>query len=349
MTTTASAPGTSPGIETGTAPTAPGDRDGLLSRLGRLQSRFPVAQLFITIAAFVFGAATLNGFASPNSVKTVLILSALVALAGLGQTLVILVGGIDMSVANFLVVGAVVVTQLTVTFNMPFGVAVLVLIPTTLILGGLVGWVCHRFEVEPLVVTLAMGTFALGLVQVQTEGMIAGGAPEWLMALTSLQSTTFGLPIPPILVIWALAIVVMAVFIHRTTAGRRLLVTGANARAAQYSLVKVRRIWVVVFALSAMLAALAGIALAAFSGTVNTSIGGPYLFQSLAAVIIGGTALGGPGDYTRTVIGAVMLTVITTVLIGHGLGEGDQQILSGLIILVAMVIYGRGRKLSDRV
>src|SRR5690606_36255621 len=115
MTTTASAPapGTTPGTDTGTAPTSPGD-GGLLSRLGRLQSQFPVAQLLITIAAFVFGAVSLDGFASPNSIKTVLILSALVALAGLGQTLVILIGGIDMSVANFLVVGAVVVTQLTV-------------------------------------------------------------------------------------------------------------------------------------------------------------------------------------------------------------------------------------------
>lgn len=340
---------TAPATETAATPIAEQQRGGALAWFGRLQSKFPVVQLLITILAFLFGAITLDGFASPTSIKTVLILSALVALAGLGQTLVILIGGIDMSVANFLVVGAVVVTQLTETFNMSFGVAVLVLIPSTLILGGVVGWVCHRFKVEPLVVTLAMGTFALGLVQVQTEGMIAGGAPEWLMSITSLQSSTFGLPVPPILVIWAVVIIVMALFIHRTVAGRRLLVTGANARAAQYSLVKVRRIWVVVFALSAMLAALAGIALAAFSGTVNTSIGGPYLFQSLAAVIIGGTAIGGPGDYTRTVIGAVMLTVITTVLIGHGFGEGDQQILSGLIILVAMVVYGRGRKLSDRI
>jgi len=320
-----------------------------LATFNRLQSCFPVIQLLVALIAFLFGALTLNGFASPNSIKTVLILSSLVALAGIGQTLVILIGGIDMSVANFLVVGAVMVTQLTGTYNMSFTVAVVTLIPSTLILGGIVGWLCYRFKIEPLVVTLAMGTFAIGLMQIQTSGTIAGTAPAWLGGLTSTQATTFGLPIPPILVIWAVAILAMAVFIHRTVAGRRLQMTGANIRAAQYSLIKVRRIWVIVFALSAMFAALGGIALAAFSGTVTTSIGGPYLFQSLAAVIIGGTVLGGPGDYTRTVIGAVMLTVITTVLIGHGFGEGDQQILSGLIIIIAMVIYGRGRKLSDRV
>ena len=128
-----------------------------------------------------------------------------------------------------------------------------------------------------------------------------------------------------------------------------MLAAGANDRAAGLSLIKVRRMWVIVFALGALFAGFAGVVLASFSGTVNTSIGGPYLFQSLAAVIIGGTVFGGPGDYSRTVIGALMLTVITTVLIGHGLATSDQQILYGVVILVAMVIYGRGRKLSDRV
>lgn len=315
----------------------------------RAQSRFPVLQLIITVIAFLIGAFTLDGFASGNSVKSLLILAALVGLAGVGQTLTILIGGVDMSVANFLVVGAVFVTQLTQTYDVSFTAALLLLIPFTTILGGFVGWVCHRYNVEPLVVTLAMGTFALGLMQVQTEGMIAGGAPEWLMALTSLRSTTFGLPFPPVIAIWAVVIVVLAVFIHRTAMGRRMLAVGANGQAAGLSLIKVRRMWVVVFALSALFAALAGVILASFSGTVNTSIGGPYLFQSLAAVIIGGTVFGGPGDYSRTVVGALMLTVITTVLIGHGLASSDQQIMYGAVILIAMAIYGRGRKLSDRV
>ncbi|MGW6174164.1 ABC transporter permease [Arthrobacter sp. NPDC055138] len=317
--------------------------------LARAQSKFPLLQIAITVVAFLVGAFTLDGFASENSVKSLLILASLVGLAGIGQTLAILIGGVDMSVANFLVVGAVFVTQFTQLYGMSFTTALLLLVPFTAILGGFVGWVCHRFNVEPLVVTLAMGTFALGLMQIQTEGTIAGGAPGWLMALTSLRSTTFGLPFPPVIAIWAVVTVVLAIFIHRTAVGRRMLAAGANGRAAGLSLIKVRRMWVVVFALSALFAGLAGVVLAAFSGTVNTSIGGPYLFQSLAAVIIGGTVFGGPGDYSRTVIGALMLTVITTVLIGHGLATSDQQILYGAVILVAMALYGRGRKMSDRV
>lgn len=334
---------------TADAAPATNERPRAVEVLTRAQSRFPVLQIAITAAAFLIGALTLDGFASGNSVKSLLILASLVGLAGIGQTLAILIGGVDLSVANFLVVGAVFVTQLTQIYGISFTSALLLLIPFTAILGGFVGWVCHRYNVEPLVVTLAMGTFALGLMQIQTEGMIAGGAPQWLMALTSLRSTTFGLPFPPVVAIWAVVTIALAVFIHRTSVGRRMLAAGANGRAAGLSLIKVRRMWIVVFALSAAFAGLAGVVLAAFSGTVNTSIGGPYLFQSLAAVIIGGTVFGGPGDYTRTVIGALMLTVITTVLIGHGLATSDQQILYGAVILVAMALYGRGRKLSDRI
>lgn len=324
-------------------------RPRFIEVLSEAQRRFPVMQVAITLLMFLVGALTLDGYASANSVKSLLIMASLIGLAGIGQTLAILLGGVDMSVANFLVVGAVFATQLTSLHGINFATAMAILVPFTLILGGLVGWVCHKYKVEPLVVTLAMGTFALGLMQVQTEGTIAGGAPEWLMALTSLRSTTFGMPFPPVLLIWVVMIVLLAIFIHRTTVGRRMLAAGANDRAAGLSLIKVRRIWIMVFALGALFAGFAGVMLAAFSGTVNTSIGGPYLFQSLAAVIIGGTAIGGPGDYSRTVVGALMLTVITTVLIGHGLPTSDQQILYGVVILVSMVIYGRGRKLSDRI
>lgn len=324
-------------------------RPGVLGLFVDFQRRFPAVQLLVAVVAFAVGAVTLDGFGSPSSITSILVLSSLVALAGVGQTLVILLGGFDMSVASFIVFGAVMVTQVTRVYGIGFDLALLIAIAVALLLGGLVGWLCHRFSIEPLIATLAMGSIALGLVQVQTLGLVAGGAPEWLSAITSLRSQVLGLPVPPILFIWLLVIVAMAVFVHRTKAGRRLQATGANPRAAQLSLIRVRWVWVVVFAASAALAAVAGVLIAGFAGTVNTAIGGPYLFQSLAAVMIGGTAFGGPGDYTRTVVGATMLTIVTTVLVGYGLGTSDQQIFYGLIILAAMVFYGRGKRLRDRV
>jgi ribose transport system permease protein len=141
----------------------------------------------------------------------------------------------------------------------------------------------------------------------------------------------------------------MAGFLHRTTPGRRLLGTGANPRAAEYSLVNTRRLWTYAFAFSAIASALVGVLVAGFTGSVDASIGDPYLFQSVVAVIVGGTVFGGPGDYTRTVVGALFVTVLTVVLVGHGASPATEQIVYGLAILLAVTTYGRRRRLRDQI
>jgi ribose transport system permease protein len=88
--------------------------------------------------------------------------------------------------------------------------------------------------------------------------------------------------------------------------------------------------------------------IAGFAGSVDSALGDPYLFQSVVAVIVGGTVFGGPGDYTRTCIGALFLTVLTTVLVGHGASPADEEIIYGVIILAAVAVYGRQRRLRDR-
>jgi ribose transport system permease protein len=107
---------------------------------------------------------------------------------------------------------------------------------------------------------------------------------------------------------------------------------------------------VAAFALSAVGAAVTGVLLTGFSGSGDTGIGTPYLFTSLTAVIVGGTSfVGARGDYWRTVIGAIMLTVINTVLLAKGYSQAVQQILFGVIILVAALAYGRETRLRDRI
>ena len=110
---------------------------------------------------------------------------------------------------------------------------------------------------------------------------------------------------------------------------------------------RTRRVWTVIFMTSAVTSALAG-SLVGYSGSVDVTLGNPYLFQGLAAVIVGGTTFGGPGDYSRTVVGALFLTVLTAFLVGKGLTSGGQQILYGVIIFGAVSMYGRGRHLRDR-
>ncbi len=333
---------------TGSVPVAERGERTAWRRALSIQRRVPALQILFLVITIVVGLVTLPGFGNPMSLMSILVLSSLVGLAALGQTAVILVGGFDMSVSGFIVASALVVTQLTTSWGIDFGLALAIAVVGSAVFGGIVGYICHRFRVDPIIITLAMGSVALGLTQVASNGAINGAAPDWLTGLTSPRSTTFGIPIPPIIAIWIVVIVIMAVFFHRTTTGRRMYATGANPRAAELALVKTRRIWIGTFAFSAVCSALAGVMLAAFAGSVDASLGDPYLFQGIAAVIVGGTVFGGPGDYTRTVVGALLLTFLTTVLIGNGLPNAAQQVLYGVVILLALAVYGREKRVRDR-
>jgi ribose transport system permease protein len=317
-------------------------------KFGALQSRFPIAQVVALIVVFIYGVITLPGLGSWTSIRSILVLAALVGLASVGQTLLILIGGFDLGVSGFIVAGALTVTALRANYHLPFGVALLLAVAGSGILGGFAGYVCHRFAINPLVVTLAMGTLAVGLVAVQNHGLVNGDAPPWLSTLAEPATRSFGLPIPPTILIWIAVAVVFAVLLHRTILGRSLFATGANSRAADYALVSTRRVWTATFAFSAIASALVGLLIGGFSGTVNSALGDPYLFQSVVAAIVGGTVFGGPGDYTRTCVGALFLTVLTTVLVGHGASPAVEEIVYGLIILAAIAIYGRQRRLRDR-
>jgi len=318
------------------------------SKVVAVQHRFPVAQVVALIVVFIYGAITLPGLGAWTSIRSILVLAALVGLASGGQTLLILIGGFDLGVSGFIVAGALTVTALRSAYHLPFWVALLLAMVGSGVLGGLAGYICHRFAINPLVVTLAMGTLAVGIVAVLNGGLVNGNSPDWLSGLAEPATRTFGLAVPPSIVIWAAVLVLFAILLHRTRIGRSLMATGANSRAADYALVSTRRVWTVTFAFSAIASALVGLLIGGFAGTISDGLGDPYLFQSVVSVIVGGTVFGGPGDYTRTCVGALFLTVLTTVLVGHGASPAVEEIVYGLIILAAIAVYGRQRRLRDR-
>ena len=150
--------------------------------------------------------------------------------------------------------------------------------------------------------------------------------------------------------LWIVMTLAVGVILHLTGIGRRLFHTGANERAARLALVRTELVWVVAFAASAVCAAITGILLGAWSGTGEQNIGDPYLFETIAAVIIGGTSLiGARGDYWRTVLGTLILIVLTTILVGNSYSAATQPIIIGVIILVVVGTYGRDRALRDRI
>jgi ribose transport system permease protein len=319
------------------------------STLGRVQSRVPALQLAALVALFIYGFFTVDNFGDGPNIRTMLVLAAILGMATIGQTLVFILGGLDLSIAGFLSASAIVLSQLCGVDHWPFLPALLVILIAFGVLGGVSGWICHRYSIQPLIVTLGMGSIALGGAVVFVNGTINGSAPAFLSNITAANGSTFGLSLPPVVVIWALVAVVLAVLLHRTVAGRWLYATGANPRAATLARIPVRRVWIVVFAASAIFSAIAGVLLAGFSGA-DQGVGDPFLFQGLTAIIVGGTTvMGARGDYTHTVLGALILTELNAILTAHNLNSADQQILYGLLILLVVASYGRDSRLSDRV
>jgi len=318
------------------------------ARLAQIQARFPIIQVLAVAAVFIYGVITLPGLGDWDSIKVILLLGSLTALASTGQTLLILMGGFDLGVAGFIVTGAVAVTALQSSYHLPFLVAMAAAAVGSGLLGAIAGNVCHRYRIQPLIVTLAMGTIAVGIVQVQDGGTATGSAQAWLATLAEPVTNTFGVGIPPIVAILVVVAILFWVFLQRTATGRRLFATGANERAAEYALVHTRKVWTLTFAFSAAASALVGVLVAGYYGGVTSTVGDPYLFGSVVSVIVGGTIFGGPGNYTRTCVGALFVTVLTTVLIGHGASAPTTQIVQGAIILLAITAYGRQRRLRDR-
>jgi ribose transport system permease protein len=194
-----------------------------------------------------------------------------------------------------------------------------------------------------------MSSAVTGALLGWTHAASTGIAPAFLSNLTSVAGKTFGIGIPPVIVIWAVLAIILGLILRRTIAGRRLYATGANPIAAELALINTRRVWVATFASSAMLAAILGVLIAGYAGSGNTALGDPYLFEGLAAVIVGGTAFGARGNYWKTVIGALVLTLLSTVLIGKGYSNADQQMIFGAIILLVVGGYGRDARLRDRI
>jgi ribose transport system permease protein len=336
-----------PGTALPPAKVAPGR---VLGRIAMIQSRVPLLQVVVAAAVFAWGAIGVAGFASGAAIRANLVIASLLALASLGQTLVVLIGGLDLAVPGYITIGAVAAVELSGTHHWPLPVAALCTAMACATAGALCGFICHRFGAQSLVVTLGMYSILVSGALVVTGSSIGGTPPAQLVQWTAVLGRTFGLPVPPVVVLCVFVAVVVSVVLARTPAGRKLYATGANERAARGLLIRTGWIWAGTFAVSAAISGLVGLLIAGFSDGATASTGDPYLYSGLAAVLVGGTALGSArGDFVRTVIGAFILTELTTILSGMGFGQGDTYILLGVAIVVVVMAYGRQRRLNDRV
>jgi ribose transport system permease protein len=182
------------------------------------------------------------------------------------------------------------------------------------------------------------------------EGSAGGTIPQWITDSVSTNSSTVGIPLPFVVVAWAVLSGVLILLQRRSPTLRRLYATGMSPSAARLALIRVPLMWMFAFGVSALAAAVAGVFLGGFSGGANVDVGQPYLFLTIAAVVVGGTSLlGGRGGVGRTMAGAVLISNLTTLLLGIGINTNVQQMLLGALIVLLVFLYGREAHVKGRI
>jgi ribose transport system permease protein len=287
------------------------------------------------------------GFLSVNNLRQQLVLAAFLGTVAAGQTLVILTGGIDLSVAWNLNFAAILFTQ-TINGRTDAGPilwgTLLALVASTAV-GVVSGLGIAVLRIPSLVMTLGINTVMLGVALVYTNGSPQGLAPRFARELATGRIAG---QVPWALVFWAALAIAVIVLLKYSVVGRRIYAIGNNRRAAYLSGTPVRLTLVMVYAFSGLTAGLAGILLAGYSSNTYLGMGDAYVLQSIAAVVIGGTSiLGGSGGYGGTIAGAIMIVLLQNSLQVAGIRPAGQEILYGVIILLMLFVYGRSAQVRE--
>jgi ribose transport system permease protein len=314
----------------------------------RLTISPPLAAVLLAIVLFLLSGFLPNGFGGNLDVAAaqavnIVRLSVFLGVIAAGQTLVILSGneGIDLST------GAVVTLTAILTYTIVNGrnEQVLPALLAVLIVGGMIGLINGAgvafLNIAPLVMTLGMAGVVSGLILVITQGNVSGAVAP---IMTQLIARPVFQGIPGAILIWIVFAALMWLLIERTTYGRHLFAIGTNRTTARLSGIRVTAMVIGTYALSGMLAGLGGFLVVGNTGVVHIRIGDPFLFPSIAAVAVGGTLLtGGKGSYFGTMAGALVLTLITSLLTTMQMPESVRRMVLGATLLVMISIYGRQR------
>lgn len=305
-------------------------------KLTFLRNRSMVALWIILAVTFLITGLVDSYFFSIPSIGITLQLAAPLGLLAAAQTIVMLTGGIDLSVAMIATGAAYIVS---VKSNTGLVSALFYAFAFCVLVGALNGIAIGIFGVNPLIMTLSMSAILIGVFTVGVSTFLRGSSrmPEILVTLSS------GLIIDPItwpLVIWIFLGGLIHILLTRTGFGRVIYAIGDNSQAARLAGIKVWQVQVAAYVASGVLGGFAGIMLGGQSGAVAISLANSYLLPSVAAVVIGGTSImGGMGTYSGSVMGALILSVLSYLLATLNSSEAFKQLVYGGIVLALAWVY----------
>jgi ribose transport system permease protein len=291
----------------------------------------------LLLVIIIFAVVSPSSFSS-NHLLNILRQAAPLGIVAIGQTLVLLIGGIDLSV------GAVVSLVNVVAASMMMGKDenILVTVAVTLFLSALIGFIngftILKVKIPPFLVTLAMSLMIEGGYMVYTKGSPQGNIAQ---GFRFISDGWLG-PIPIAGLIWLGVWGVFAFLLYRTIWGRSVYATGGNTRAAFLSGVKTNTITLTTYVLSSLLAGVAGLMISAYIGVASVGVGNMYTMNSIAATVIGGTAFtGGIGGLAGTFAGVLIMSLLQSMLTMMNILEAGKFISTGLVIAIMVAINQR--------
>lgn len=297
-----------------------------------------VIAIFLLIVTFVVRPNSFN----INTFGSIILLTILLSFASAGQTLVLIGGGLDFTVGAVMSSAAVITTFLLQGKNDNMLLVLVIVLALGTIVGIINGVACIKIGLPPMIVTMAISNL---IAQAQylfaADGKSLGYAGPLLIKSVSYKIGGF---LPSIvfyaIFIWGL----MFYLLNRSVFGKQLYLVGDSRNAAKLSGIRVNKIVLMSYIISGILSAFAGMLGAAYMAVVSAQVFDNYAFQSLIAVIVGGTALsGGIGSYTGSIAGALMMTVLSNGLTALALPEPIKNISYGIIMILLLLAYNRSR------
>lgn len=319
-------------------------REAALSRLDARRRLLSAAAIWIVLVGLIILASLVSDvFLTQRNLTVILKQAAPLGILAVGETIVLLTGGIDLSVASIMATASIFAAGISSGSDEHVWPVVMLCLAFSTLIGFGNGLLVTKLKIPPFIATLGMVLVVQGIRFVYTRGTPKSLVPptikSWGQGLTG--------PVPNGLIIWLVVVAVAVFLLSRTTFGRRLYAVGGNPRAAFLSGVSVDRIKIAAYTICGFLAGVAGMVLLGYVGAADNWLGNGYELNAIAAVVIGGTAFeGGKGSQIGTVAGVLILTVLFTLVLMLQFDESVRRIIKGIAILLAAGLYARLRARS---
>lgn len=278
-----------------------------------------------------------SNFLTANNLLNLLLQVTSNALIAFGMTFVILTGGIDLSVGSILALSSALTAGLLGS-GVPVTLAILISLILGCILGMMNGLLISYGKLAPFIVTLATMTIFRGATLVYTNGNpITKGLSDTFLFQFLGQGYIVGIPFP--VIIMFIVFIVLYVLLHKTAFGKSVYAIGGNEKAAYISGVKLNKVKIIIYSISGIMASISGLIITSRLSSAQPTAGASYEMDAIAAVVLGGTSLsGGKGRILGTLIGALIIGVLNNGLNIIGVSAFWQQVVKGVVILIAVLI-----------